>query len=125
MREDVQHRFFTPPRLVVVDGVLREATLVHDCVLGPRRRPFEWRRFAAIVETRPHETAGQPGPVGDGLPRLFRRLRPTERVHTVSRHLGQAPTTMGILCDPKHPALAEFSTEFHNNWQWWYLVHRA
>lgn len=37
----------------------------------------------------------------------------------------QAPTTLGILCDPKHPALAEFPTEFHSNWQWWYLLHRA
>jgi hypothetical protein len=38
---------------------------------------------------------------------------------------GQAPTTLGILCDPKHPALAQFPTEFHSNWQWWYLLHRA
>jgi hypothetical protein len=37
----------------------------------------------------------------------------------------QAPTTMGILCDPKHPALAAFPTDFHSNWQWWYLIHRA
>ncbi|MBK9139660.1 MAG: discoidin domain-containing protein [Verrucomicrobia bacterium] len=37
----------------------------------------------------------------------------------------QAPTTLGILCDPQHPALAEFPTEFHSNWQWWYLIHRA
>ena len=37
----------------------------------------------------------------------------------------QAPTTLGILCDPRHPALAEFPTEFHSNWQWWYLIHRA
>jgi hypothetical protein len=37
----------------------------------------------------------------------------------------QAPTTLGILCDPKHPALAEFPTDFHSNWQWWYLVTRA
>jgi hypothetical protein len=35
---------------------------------------------------------------------------------------GQAPHTLGILCDPKHPALAAFPTEFHSNWQWWYLV---
>ena len=27
--------------------------------------------------------------------------------------------TMGILCDPKHPALAGFPTESHSNWQWW------
>jgi hypothetical protein len=37
----------------------------------------------------------------------------------------QAPTTLGILCDPKHPALADFPTDFHSNWQWWYLVSRA
>jgi hypothetical protein len=37
----------------------------------------------------------------------------------------QAPTTLGILCDPKHPALAQFPTEFHSDWQWWYLVSRA
>ena len=32
------------------------------------------------------------------------------------------PGTMGILCDPTHPALAQFPTEFHSNWQWWPLV---
>jgi hypothetical protein len=37
----------------------------------------------------------------------------------------QPPTTLGLLCDPKHPALAEFPTDFHANWQWWYLIHRA
>ncbi len=37
----------------------------------------------------------------------------------------QAPTTLGILCDPEHPALAHFPTDFHSNWQWWYLIHRA
>ena len=37
----------------------------------------------------------------------------------------QAPTTLGIWCDPKHPALAKFPTDFCSNWQWWYLIHRA
>jgi len=37
----------------------------------------------------------------------------------------QAPTTLGIWCDPKHPALAKFPTDFYSNWQWWYLIHRA
>jgi hypothetical protein len=37
----------------------------------------------------------------------------------------QAPTTLGILCEPRHPALADFPTEYHSNWQWWYLVSRA
>ena len=26
---------------------------------------------------------------------------------------------MSLLCDPQHPALAVFPTEFHTNWQWW------
>ncbi len=37
----------------------------------------------------------------------------------------QAPTTLGIVCDPRQPALAEFPTDDYSNWQWWYLVHRA
>lgn len=32
---------------------------------------------------------------------------------------GQKPHTLGILCDPKHLALADFPTEYHSNWQWW------
>ncbi len=31
----------------------------------------------------------------------------------------QKPHTLGILCNPKHPALANFPTEYHSNWQWW------
>jgi hypothetical protein len=26
--------------------------------------------------------------------------------------------TLGILCDPRHPALAQFPTSFHSDWQW-------
>ncbi len=37
----------------------------------------------------------------------------------------QAPTTLGIFCDPRHPALADFPTASHSDWQWWYLIHRA
>lgn len=35
---------------------------------------------------------------------------------------GTPPNLLGILCNPEHPALAEFPTEFHSNWQWWDLV---
>ena len=31
----------------------------------------------------------------------------------------QAPHTMGVLVDPSHPALSQFPTDFHGNWQWW------
>jgi hypothetical protein len=36
---------------------------------------------------------------------------------------GQAPHTLGILCNPAHPALASFPTEYHSNWQWWDALH--
>ena len=32
---------------------------------------------------------------------------------------GQAPHTLGILCNSSHPALADFPTEYHSNYQWW------
>lgn len=32
---------------------------------------------------------------------------------------GQKPHTLGVLCDPNHPALADFPTAYHSNWQWW------
>jgi hypothetical protein len=35
------------------------------------------------------------------------------------------PGTLGILCDPEAPALADFPTGFHSNWQWWHLVKNA
>ena len=38
------------------------------------------------------------------------------------RHKPIAPGTLGILCDPKHPALASFPSEFHSNWQWFHLL---
>ncbi len=34
----------------------------------------------------------------------------------------QQPSSMGILCDPKHPALALFPTRFHADWQWYALL---
>lgn len=32
---------------------------------------------------------------------------------------GQAPHTLGILCNPHHPALAEFPTNYYSDYQWW------
>jgi len=33
-----------------------------------------------------------------------------------------APGTLGILCDPNHPALAGFPTDSHGDWQWFHLL---
>ncbi len=37
----------------------------------------------------------------------------------------QKPHTLGILCNPNHPALDEFPTEYHSNWQWWDAMSHA
>jgi len=37
----------------------------------------------------------------------------------------QSPHTLGILCNPRHPALEEFPTEYHSNWQWWDAMSHA
>ncbi|MCX6239753.1 MAG: beta-glucuronidase, partial [Bacteroidia bacterium] len=35
------------------------------------------------------------------------------------------PHTTGFLCDPAHPAFADFPTEYHSNFQWWEIVQNA
>lgn len=64
------------------------------------------------TQVRNHDTA----PVALGFSSIFWNTAWTGR---------QPPTTLGILCNPKHPALAGFPTAFHSDWQWWYLLHRA
>jgi len=56
------------------------------------------------------------GPIALGFSSIFWNTAWTSR---------QAPHTLGILCDPGHRALAEFPTDYHSNWQWWYLIHQA
>lgn len=38
---------------------------------------------------------------------------------------GQAPHTLGLYCDPAHPALANFPNEGVNDYQWWDLMSRC
>ena len=37
----------------------------------------------------------------------------------------QPPHTLGILCNPDHPALVGFPTQSHSNWQWWEIQQNA
>ena len=59
---------------------------------------------------------GKGGEVGLGFSSIFWNTAWTD---------GQKPHTLGILCDPEHPALALFPTEYHSNWQWWDAVSHA
>jgi hypothetical protein len=35
------------------------------------------------------------------------------------------PHTLGIVCDPKHPAFKEFPATYHSDLQWWDVVNKA
>jgi hypothetical protein len=56
------------------------------------------------------------GPIALGFSSIFWNTAWTQ---------GQPPHTLGLLCDPRHPALRGFPTESHSNWQWWYPLHSA
>ena len=60
--------------------------------------------------------SGKGGNIGVGFSSIFWNTSWTK---------GQKPHTLGILCDPEHPALAEFPTEYHSNWQWWDAMSHA
>lgn len=50
--------------------------------------------------------------LGTFQPIFWNRITfPTQKVHMV-----------GILCDPEHPALKDFPTDFHTDWQWQELL---
>ncbi len=36
-----------------------------------------------------------------------------------------SPGTLGILCDHRHPALSQFPTEDHTNWQWFPIIQQS
>mgnify|MGYP000527784916 CR=1 FL=1 len=37
----------------------------------------------------------------------------------------QKPHTLGIFCNPEHPAFKSFPTEYYSNWQWWDAMSHA
>jgi len=61
----------------------------------------------------PNRVAGNT--LGTFRPIFWNRITfPRSKVHT-----------LGILCDPDHPAFAEFPTAFHSTWQWQDLLYGA
>jgi len=96
----------TPKDVMVTDSFQAEKTQAHlvaggKVLLLPR------------LDKLPHSVPG-------GFQTDF--WSPMFGVAAKKRGLPLPPGTLGILCDPKSPALAEFPTDFHSNWQWWHLV---
>jgi beta-galactosidase len=53
-----------------------------------------------------------------GLPRRHPRLTFEPIFWNRYMFRTQASQTLGLLCNPKHPALAKFPTDFFQDWQW-------
>jgi len=60
------------------------------------------------------DSARELGPVRQGANALPGSFMPVFWNMRLFNQIG----TMGILCDPSHPALAEFPSESHSDWQW-------
>src|SRR5207244_2011500 len=87
VRQEMQHRPIGPPGLVVVEVVLWEATGVEHTEMRAHAWPGVGRRFAAVIEPRPDEAAGEPPPRGEDRPPGLRRRRPPRSVHVIRAHV--------------------------------------
>src|SRR6185436_8167210 len=83
MRKQMQHRFPSPPGLVVIVVVLGKAADVDDAELRADGGPAIGRRLTAIVETRPGKSAGEILTRGIKLPPLRGALGPGSLVEVV------------------------------------------
>lgn len=90
-------------------------TVVNDLDAGAERVLAAGGRVLWMLP--PGRVANDPrAPVALGFSSIFWNTAWTGR---------QPPTTLGVLCDPRHPLFRSFPTDAHSNWQWWYLVSRG
>src|SRR5215471_19021610 len=86
MRKQVQDRFLTPPRLVVIKVVFGKAAHIYNAELRVDRGPAIRSWFAAIVETGPGKSSRQPFPGGIEFPPLLREFSPLWMIRIVGAH---------------------------------------
>ena len=87
VRQQMQHRFVRPPRLVIPGVVLAKAAHVQDAEVRIDARPAIRRRLAAVIKPRPDEAAGQPRTRVEETPPFLGRIRPRLRVVVVGAHV--------------------------------------
>jgi hypothetical protein len=81
---------------IVISPVLDDQVLAH---LEQGRR---------VVLLPPPKTLSAEHPRGSFIPIFWNKLLMKD----------QPAETLGLLCEPDHPALAAFPTEIHSDWQW-------
>jgi beta-galactosidase len=128
-------------RLGRVEASLANVPAPRACrlVVGLKGTQFEndwtvWIYPAMVEATPPADVLIKPGLDQEALARLdaggrvlllpprLSRLHPRLTFEPIfwNRYMfrTQARQTLGLLCDPKHPALAKFPTAFYQDWQW-------
>jgi hypothetical protein len=99
-----------------IDCSIPAGVVVRDYVDETTLAELERGRRVLLLPRRGSVKGDARGKVPPGFSSIFWNTAWTRR---------QPPHTLGILCDPAHPALAAFPTEYHSNWQWWDLVTRS
>ena len=99
----------------LTDGAPADVMVTHE-LDGPAASALNAGGKVLLLIPPSRVRNASPNPVKLGFSSIFWNTAWTRR---------QAPTTLGIVCDPKHPLFADFPTDDHSNWQWWYLITRS
>lgn len=103
-----------------VDTTVPEGVLVAERFNDPETREHLDKGGAVLLlpepEALPHSVMGS-FRAGFWSPMFLQNAR--------RKGLEDPPVTLGALIDPEHPAFKHFPTEYHSNWQWWYLTAKA
>lgn len=97
-----------------VEVPIPASVVVADSLDERTRKELQDGRNVLLIPAA-HASFGN-GPVGTFIPDfwcypMFKKYDP--------------PGTLGILCDPAHPALSNFATAPHAEWQWWHLMRNS
>jgi hypothetical protein len=98
-----------PSTKPVIDGENEQLKIVNQLDISTLKY-LEDGGNVLLNFTKDSLKAEKGGKVGIGFSSIFWNTAYTN---------GQKPTTLGILCNPNHPALSQFPTEYYSNWQWW------
>jgi hypothetical protein len=88
---------------------------VRKALAGGGRVLLLWRPLLSVVAQEAAPKQESAGPMATQFLPVFWSLS----------WFKQQPGTLGILCDPKHPALTGFPTEEHSNYQWWDITQNS
>ncbi len=119
-----------PCKLVVTLGI-KGTSIANDWEMWVYPTPKQPKTPAGIVISHQWDEPTRQAAAGGGKVLLFANHRGPCLLPGSFKGVFWSPIwfgpkqTMSILCDPKHPALAGFPTEFYTSWQWYDLLNNS